>query len=97
MSDSALQNMITNEVKTGPDGADFSWPEEGYGLGISVWRTPYGIAYGHTGSTSSYDAFLFYFPDSEQSLSIGYSVQANSTIWDTRREMREKLLEIMFP
>ncbi|MEL6671009.1 MAG: serine hydrolase domain-containing protein [Bacteroidota bacterium] len=96
MSDSALQLMITNEVKTGPDGADFSWPEEGYGLGISVWRTPYGLAYGHTGSTSSYDAFLFYFPDTEQSLAIGYSVSANDEIWGIRREMRLNLLEILF-
>lgn len=96
MSDAALTQMTQTLVETGPDEADFpQWEGESYGLGISLFKTPYGDAYGHTGSTTSYDAFLFYFPDSQVTISIAYTGEADSEQWGKRRELRERLFEIL--
>ncbi|MEL7160075.1 MAG: serine hydrolase domain-containing protein [Bacteroidota bacterium] len=64
-----LAEMIGAPVDVPTEQADFSeWPDEGYGLGITRYNTPWGTAYGHTGSTSSYNSFLFYFPESAVTL-----------------------------
>ncbi|MEM8527192.1 MAG: hypothetical protein AAGG68_21305 [Bacteroidota bacterium] len=47
-----------------------------YGLGIEKYDTDHGTMFGHTGSTSSYTAFLFYFPDAEVTFSLTSSGQA---------------------
>ena len=69
LSQNSLNEMTSNFVDVPEEQADFDWPNEGYGLGISRWNTPAGLAYGHTGATGSYLAFSLYYPSSEVLLS----------------------------
>lgn len=96
VSAAALKEMTESLVLTGPDMADFpQWGEEAYGLGMNRFDSPKGYAFGHTGSTSSYNSFLFYFPDKKVSIAISYHFDADSEIWDARRALRERLFELL--
>ena len=44
--------------------------DEHYGLGLEIFETDYGTAIGHSGSTSSYLAFLMYIEDQESILAF---------------------------
>lgn len=95
--DSTTLNLMTKDLTLVGEEADFSqWEGEAYGLGITLYQTPYGPAYGHTGLTSTYNTFLFYYPDQKMTLAIAYNGDGTSEIWDQRREMREQLMTLMF-
>jgi len=81
------------------DQADFDeWPEESYGLGFTRYNTPWGIALGHTGSTSSYNSTLFYFPESGVTFSIianGVDLELIDELIDTNAEIRDGFLALL--
>lgn len=97
LSNDALQLMTGSLVAVGEE-ADFpQWDNEQYGLGISLFRTPYGDAYGHTGSTSAYNAYLFYFPEQAVTVSIAYNGSSyDDKIEKHKRILRERLFELVF-
>lgn len=68
ISEGALQQMTETVTLTGEDEADFEWEDEGYGYGLSVFNTPQGKAYGHTGFTAAYASVFFYYPDTGASV-----------------------------
>lgn len=73
INETTLQLMIS-DTADGSDAASYpEWPGEEYGLGIEIYHTPYGTAYGHTGSTSSYSSYLLHFPDQNVTISIAYN------------------------
>ena len=45
-------------------------PTEQYGLGVSVYSTPWGIAYGHTGYMTGYRSATFYFARYDLSVAL---------------------------
>ena len=47
-----------------------------YGLGVSVGETPWGLAYGHSGTFPGYTSRILYFPEHQ----LGIAVQVNSDI-----------------
>ncbi|MEM7370489.1 MAG: serine hydrolase domain-containing protein [Bacteroidota bacterium] len=97
LDSSTLAQMTNTLTLVGEEEADFSqWPGESYGLGLNMYQTPYGPAYGHTGLTSTYNTFVFYFPDQQMTLAIAYNGDGTSDIWDQRRSMRERFMELMF-
>lgn len=97
ISDAALVQMTEQRVPTGLEEADFpQWPDEEYGLGLSRWNTPYGTAFGHTGSTSSYNAYLFYFPEPRATLAIAYNgASYDEAVGEQKRAMRERFFQLM--
>lgn len=97
MSEAAFQQMTDSELLLVGEGEeDFpQWPGESYGLGISLWNTPKGLAYGHTGSTSTYEAYSFYFPDNEVAISIAYNAAEGRGLGQKQRVFREKLFDIL--
>lgn len=67
-----------------------------YGLGIEKYDTDHGIMFGHTGSTSSYTAFLFYFPDAQVTFSFTSSGQAfHGDFYSTIEEVFEELFDLI--
>ena len=97
LSDEAFRQMTEQLIETGPDEADFpQWEGEAYGLGISYFPTPYGVAYGHTGSTSSYTAYLFYFPEQKITISIAYNgTSYHGDTSEKKKAFRESLFELI--
>ncbi|MEM6806361.1 MAG: serine hydrolase domain-containing protein [Bacteroidota bacterium] len=98
LSEASFNQMHDSEmIEVGEGWEDFpQWPNEAYGLGLSLWNTPYGIAYGHTGSTTTYEAYSFYFPAEGISISIGYNGSGPNDFGDMQRELREELFRIAF-
>lgn len=96
LSADAFNEMIGDQTSVPDNQADFDWPDEGYGLGISKWNSPYGVAYGHTGGTSTYATLLIYFPDQEASLAIGFTSEASDEGSELRNELGDILFDIMF-
>ncbi len=99
ISAGALEEMITN-VSLVPDfQTDFrNWPDEAYGLGITRYNTPWGIAYGHTGATSSYNAALFHFPESGATLSYagsGFDLERLDELNAVALEIREGFMALL--
>lgn len=97
LSAAAFQQMTDSEmIIVGEGEEDYpQWPNESYGLGISRWNTPYGTAYGHTGSTSNYEAYMFYFPEKKVSISIGYNAVGGKNFGDRQRDFREALFKLL--
>jgi len=63
VSDAMLAEMTAEVSVLSPEQSDFDfYPNEAYGLGLTRYNTPIGVAYGHTGSTSAYNSTLLYFP-----------------------------------
>ncbi|MFK8054544.1 MAG: serine hydrolase domain-containing protein [Saprospiraceae bacterium] len=93
----SLTEMTSNIMDVPERQSDFDWPNEGYGLGLSRWNTPAGLAYGHTGSTGSYLSALFYFPDTGVMLSYVTTSVDNSdpdAFDEAFERLREELFEI---
>ena len=69
---------------------DIEMDKEWYGLGLEIINSSDGLIIGHTGSTSSYNALLFYYPERETYISIacnglgenGEALQAINDSWD---------------
>lgn len=75
VSDAALKQMSEDLTLEGYNSlySETNW----YGLGLEVADNEYGKLFGHTGSTSSYNAFLMHFPDSGVSISIAFNGLSN--------------------
>lgn len=52
------------------DRVDIEANEEWYGLGLEMFTSSEGLVVGHTGSTSSYNAILFYYPEKDTYISV---------------------------
>jgi len=90
MSEDALKLMTESLVREDEDAE--------YGLGIEKYDSEHGTIFGHTGSTSSYTAFLFYFPDAQVTFSLTSSGQAfhgdfSSTIEEVFEELFDLIVE----
>ncbi len=100
ISEAAIERMTGSIQLTGERQADFDqWPDEGYGLGISRYNTPYGLAWGHTGGTATYSNVLLYFPESgvtfsKNTTSIDYSDPGPG--FEGNDKLFEDLLELLF-
>ncbi len=97
LSSGSLAEMTSNIVSVPEEQADFDWPDEGYGLGLSRWNTPQGLAYGHTGATGSYLSVSLYFPATGVTLSYVTTSVDNSDpeAFDTAIEnLQDELFEI---
>ncbi len=98
LSSEALTQM-TEEVVSVGDGFSYANPgfgEEKYGLGIERYDTPDGFAYGHQGSTSSYEAYSLYYPETGIAISIGFNGLAVQNVnWDDRGGLVWSLLDIL--
>ncbi len=71
VSEASLAEMTAPVSALSPDQSDFDfYPDEAYGLGVTRYNTPIGVAYGHTGSTSSYNSTLLYFSATGASFAI---------------------------
>lgn len=99
VSAAALEEMTTNVSLVPEFQTDFrDWPDEAYGLGITRYNTPWGIAYGHTGATSSYNAALFHFPQSGATLSYvgsGLDLERLDELNAVALEIREGFLALL--
>ncbi|MEM6272303.1 MAG: serine hydrolase domain-containing protein [Bacteroidota bacterium] len=67
-----LEAMVTDRVSVG-DMSTYDFGDEWYGLGIEIYTTPHGIAYGHTGSTSTYGAYTLHFPQDGVTISMAFN------------------------
>ncbi len=72
ISDAAFQQMTENLVDV--DGYTYpNWEEEFYGYGVEVYDTEFGRAFGHSGSTSAYNAFLLHYPEENVTISAAFN------------------------
>lgn len=94
----ASLNQMTQTLFEKPsEESDFDeWPGETSGLGIDLFRTDYGIAYGHTGRIFAFNALAFHFPETGSSLVIAYNGSDLSTEGEAKVELRQQLLTLMF-
>ena len=96
VADSTLQLMITDMVETN-GGTYPNWGNDSYGFGLEKYESPYGTVYGHTGSTSSYLAFLLYFEDSESTLAICFNAAAfDNAYYEKLFSTFDELMKLMF-
>lgn len=70
-----LSPSLLNEMKR-QQLASCNTPECEYGLGIEIWRTGAGIAYGHNGSLLGMEANVLYYPD-VQAFTVLYKNNGN--------------------
>lgn len=96
ISEAALNQMIENVVPM-EDESDFDdWGGDFYGLGITRYNTDKGVAYGHTGLTSSYSSVLFYFPESRTTFAVAYNGANFNAAEGKRKALREAIFELIF-
>ncbi len=98
LSEASFQEM-TESLFVKPEGmADFSdWKNEASGLGIDLFHTTYGDAYGHTGRIFAYNAMLFYWPETGATLSLAF----NGSSWTddvelSKLTLMEDFMALMF-
>lgn len=93
ISQESLDMMIQDSVPVFDQASYEEWPDEHYGLGIEVYQTPYGVAYGHQGSTTTYEAYLLYFPEKKIGMATLYSFEGP---YVAKRALHEGLLDELF-
>ena len=96
LSESSFTQMTQTLYEKPEEEHDYFYTNEFSGLGIDLYKTPYGDAYGHTGGIFGFNAYLMYFPESNASLCIAYNGNEERSSSNYQREFREGLLEIMF-
>ncbi|WP_173021394.1 serine hydrolase [Lewinella sp. W8] len=100
ISERALGAMQSDMILVGEEEADFSeWPDEAYGLGLNRYQTPFGTAYGHTGSTSSYNSLMLHFPDEGITISListGLDLERLEEYGDLVEVLRDQLIDLAF-
>lgn len=95
LSPAAFSQMTQTLYEKPREEADFEdWLGEYTGLGIDLFKTPYGDAYGHTGGIFGFNAYLFYFPDRKTTLAVAFN-GTNVNEWDHKEVMREAMLQIL--
>jgi len=83
LEESALKKMLTFEKKTGlPEAFD-------YGLGVMAWKTPNGIAYGHSGFAPGYQSIMQYFP--KTGYSLAFQINTDRTTGKFKKSMEQYL------
>ena len=74
-SEAMLQEMLkVVDFRTGEPS------EAGYGLGVMVFKTPFGFMYGHSGVFPGYQTQMSYFPEWE----IAVAMQVNADMFSGR-------------
>lgn len=96
MREESLQIMLGDSVSVSDQASFEQWSGEHYGLGIEIYQTPYGTAYGHTGSTSTYTAFLLYFPEEDISFATLYHMEPKGDYYEHRKTLQDRLLAVLF-
>lgn len=68
------------------------------GVGIEIFTSEDGrVGYGHSGSTSAYNAFTAYFPEEDAILAWGFNaVSSRSSDIDAMNQMNDDLSDILF-
>lgn len=61
--------------------ASCNTPECEYGLGIEIWRTKAGLAYGHNGALLGNEANALYYPD-KKAVTVLYKNNGNGSVKD---------------
>lgn len=93
-----LLNPTTIDVMTAADELPEDWKgfyHDSNGLGVEVYETPYGTAYGHLGSILGFVTVAWYWPDHDATLV--YSVNGLSpTILDIREKFADEIMDMMF-
>ncbi|MEM6394959.1 MAG: serine hydrolase domain-containing protein [Bacteroidota bacterium] len=99
VSPPALEAMTSDFQILSEEESDFSrWPDEGYSLGITRYNTEGGLAYGHTGLTSTYVSVSLYFPDTRAIFSLstnGIDLGLLEAFEDKSEEIVDRLIEII--
>ncbi len=95
LSTASLEEMTESLLVKPTDQADFDWDGESTGLGIDLFQTPYGAAYGHTGAIFAFNAFLFHYPTEGASLAISYNA-TSLTIDGPKEDLRKALMAAIF-
>ena len=89
---------MTEEAKTQGGGASYGGPdfgEEFYGLGLERYDRKDSFAYGHTGSTSSYEAYSIFIPESGVIVSMAFNALSITDDRDSERsDIIWKLVDI---
>jgi len=69
------------------------------GNGIEIFKSDNGrIGYGHSGSTSSYNAFAIYYPVEKVTVAFGFNaVSLKNTSLEAMNQLPDDLTEIVFP
>ncbi len=91
ISEAALKQM-TEDLITQGGGASIEiegFGEELYGLGIERYDTPYGMAFGHAGFTTSYECYVMHFTEKNVTISTAYN---GASMQDKNTEQRYSLL-----
>ncbi|MEO0787067.1 MAG: serine hydrolase domain-containing protein [Bacteroidota bacterium] len=95
----ALEEMTSDFQLLDEDKADFSrWPNEGYSLGVTRYNTDAGLAYGHTGLTSTYVSVSLYFPNTAAMVSIstnGIDLGNVDAFEDKSQEIVDRVIDII--
>lgn len=96
LGDETFRQMTTTLYEKPEGEEDFEeWDGESTGLGIDLFRTEYGEAYGHTGGIFGFHAYLFHFPEQDATLAIAYNGQdVNSDEYVVI--LRKELMRLMF-
>ena len=93
-----LDLMTSALIEKPRDEQDFEdWNGEFSGLGIDLFKTPYGDAFGHTGAIFAFTANMFYFPDLDATLVMAFNGNSiRDELQDKKSKLLDELLVIMF-
>ncbi len=93
VSASALAQMTGDTVEIPGDQRGLYWTADG--LGVEIYDTPYGRAFGHTGAIYGFLTVLFHFPATGSTLA--FSINGTSPdILSVREALLDDALELMF-
>jgi D-alanyl-D-alanine carboxypeptidase len=84
----ALDGDYLEELLTGVSTGDVREP--GYGLGVRIYNTPHGLAYGHMGDYPGYLSLMAYYPKAK----IALAAQINS--WPHDKSILARLQDDLF-
>ncbi len=88
-----LAEMTGDTVEIPSDERGLYWTFDG--LGVEIYDTPYGRAFGHTGAIYGFLTILFHFPDTGATLA--FSINGTSPdILSVREELLDDALALMF-
>ncbi|MEO9474455.1 MAG: serine hydrolase domain-containing protein [Cyclobacteriaceae bacterium] len=93
-----LLDQTTVDLMVDSDELPEDWKgfyHDSNGLGVEVYETPYGTAYGHTGAILGFLTLGWYFPESGATLT--FAVNALSPkILEVREKFADEIMEVMF-
>jgi len=90
---SMLEDVVDQAGSASYGGPDFE--DEFYSLGLERYNRKGNFAFGHTGSTSSYEAYSIFVPESGVIVSIGFNgLSIRDDIDSERSELIWKLVDI---